>query len=147
MKCNYFVHDGKQYNSGTVIRVRMFNHITGKVQEKNAVFIEYDNESKMYKILVDGIAVEYTERYFNHIFCCIFAKNNTQNKTHTANVQKREKSFTDELNIDGLGLAWMWYVFIMLVAIIFYDRVVIWVAASVVFFQYRDKKLKEAGYK
>lgn len=147
MKCNYFVHDGVPYSSGTVIRISEFNIYSGRVREKNAVFVEYDNESKMYKILVDGIIVEHTEQHFNTIFDGIVIKNNTQNKTNTSNAQKREKSFTDELNIDGLGLAWMWYIFIMLVAVIFYDRVVIWVAASVVFFQYRDKKLKEAGYK
>jgi hypothetical protein len=147
MKCNYFVHDGVPYSSGTVIRISEFNIYSGRVREKNAVFIEYDNESKMYKILVDGVAVEHTERYFNHIFCGIYTNNNTQNKTQVVDVQKREKSLTDELNIDGLGLAWMWYVFIMLVAIIFNDRIIIWVMASITFFKYRNKKLKEAGYK
>lgn len=143
MKCNYFVRNGIQYSSGTMIRLYCYNHIIHTVQLKNAIFVEYDNENKTYIVLIDGKKSEYEENYFNMMFCDIITESNTH-KNATSN---KEKSFADELNIDGLGLAWVWYIFIMLVAVIFYDRIVIWVVASIVFFQYRDKKLKEAGYK
>ena len=126
-----------------MIRLSEFNHITGKIQEKNAVFVEYDNENKTYSVLVDGRSVTYTEHYFNIIFCGFVAEKHVQ----TNIVQQKKKSFSDELNIEGLGLAWTWYVFIMLVAIIFKDRIAIWIFASYIFFNYRGTKLKEAGYK
>ena len=61
--------------------------------------------------------------------------------------EKQEYTFFDELNIDGLFLAWMWYIFIMAIATIFYARIGIWLFASVIFFSYRNNKLKEEGYK
>ena len=53
----------------------------------------------------------------------------------------------EEMNVPDLGLAWIWYIIIMAVSFIFTDRLFIWVIASVIFFNYRKKKLREAGYK
>ena len=53
----------------------------------------------------------------------------------------------DELRIDALCIAWVWYIFIMVIGTIFYDRLMIWGFATFVFGLYRDEKLKEAGLK
>ena len=59
---------------------------------------------------------------------------------------KKKATFKDELNIDGMFIAWLWYVFIMLIATIFKDNIIIWTLTSLIFFHYRKTKLKEAGY-
>mgnify|MGYP003292042507 CR=1 FL=1 len=57
------------------------------------------------------------------------------------------KMLDKTVNIDGLFIAWIWYIAIMLILFIFYDRLVGWIAVSIIFFNYRNKKLREAGFK
>ena len=84
-------------------------------------------------------------KYFNDSFVRIYDPNA---RYGNAKIQSQKShTFSDELNIDGLLIAWIWYVFIMVVGSIFYDRIGIWIITSVIFFSYRNKKLKEAGYK
>ena len=91
----------------------------------------------------------YPEKMFYQIFvkigdividCCDKANNNVMpnNQKHT---------FLQEIAIEGLLLAWMWYIFVMVIAFIFNSRIAIWILASVIFFDYRNKKLRKAGLK
>jgi hypothetical protein len=61
--------------------------------------------------------------------------------------ENKKHTLTEELSVEGLFIAWIWYIFIMVVAIIFNARIGIWLLASIIFFNYRNKKLKEAGFK
>jgi hypothetical protein len=111
----------------------------------NAEFLWYDTETKEYNIKIYDKEYTYNEKRFYNAFVGIYE--HTEDVVKTYHKDKRKLTFFEELNIDCLFIAWMWYIFIMAVAIIFYDRLVIWFLASVVFFSYRNKKLKEAGYK
>ena len=145
MKQKYFIYDGKRYNSGTIVVIKWCNNITHTVINASATFIDYDTENKEYTVEIYGNKHVYTEDNFLKVFCYIVDDNVVSNR-NTSHVSEQH-TFTDELNIDGLFIAWIWYVFIMAVGVIFYDRIAIWILASIIFFNYRKKKLKEAGYK
>ena len=142
---NYFIYNGIKYVSGTMIRIKQFNYITGKLHEVNALFIAYHIDSCEYELKIDNLTSMYSKGRFEKVFCGIAGQNVV--KHNQFQTTKKELKFKDELGIDGLLIAWMWYVFIMAIAIIFYDRIGIWILASVIFFNYRNKKLKEEGYK
>ena len=59
----------------------------------------------------------------------------------------RKPTFKEQMDIPGLCLAFVWYIIVMFVAVIFNDRVGIWLIASLIFFSYRNNKLRKAGYK
>lgn len=44
--------------------------------------------------------------------------------------------------IDGLPLAWSWYIFLMVITTVFKGQVILWIFYSIVFFRYRSKKVK-----
>lgn len=145
MRQNYFVHNGRKYYSGTIISLLTISNISYSMYKANAEFLWYDTETKEYNVKICGKEYTYSEERFNNAFVGIY--DHTEVVVNTCNKDKGKLTFFEELNIDGLFIAWMWYVFIMAVAIIFYDRIYIWIFASIIFFNYRNKKLKEAGYK
>ena len=145
MKQYYFLCNGHKYDTGTMIRVKQFNYITGKLNEIDAKFISYNLENNKYELEINNATKQYSKNDFDRVFCGIIGENN--NKHHPPQLTQKKPTFQEELEIDGLLFAWMWYVFIMAIATIFYDRIGIWIFASVIFFNYRNKKLKEAGCK
>lgn len=145
MKQTYFVYNGKRYNSGTFIVLSQFNHMAMKVCKNKVKFVWYDSETNEYGIEECGNIYTYSGEYFSNSFIGIYEE--IKQVSQVQNQAQKLHTFSDELAIDGLFIAWVWYVFIMLVGVIFYDIIGIWIFASVVFFNYRDKKLKEAGYK
>lgn len=142
MKEKYFIYKGKRYNSGTTIVIWWTCSYIKSVMRTSATFVEHDLSNDQYVVDIYGKKYFYSKDHFFSVLCTVVDKEET-------NAPKAAKShtFTDELNIDGLLIAWIWYVFIMAIGVIFYDRIGIWILASVVFFNYRNKKLKEAGYK
>lgn len=142
MKENYFIYKGNKYNSGTMIIIRYACNISRTIINTQATFIEHDLKNQRYVVEIYGKQYFYSEEQFYSVLCTIV--DNNKNKVYE---ELKECNFRDELSIDGLLIAWIWYIFIMLVGVIFYDRMGIWILASLIFFKYRNKKLKEAGYK
>lgn len=141
MKQEYFIYENIKYNSGTDIVINKYD--SGYKYPVRAVFLYYDTGKDVYAIQVGNDIKEYTTKEFKTmIFRCIY-------NSHPVKYQKlrSELTFQKELEIEGLLLAWIWYIFIMVVAIIFNDRIGIWILSSIIFFRYRNKKIKEAGYK
>ena len=145
MRKNYFIYNGEQYNEGESIVIKFFDHMAGKTYNAHAKFLYYDTINKEYYVEIYGKKYAYTEDLFYKNLC---NKGNPRAPTEKSyNVKNKQYTFIDELNIDGLLIAWIWYIFIMAVGVIFYDRIGIWILASVIFFNYRKRKLKEEGYK
>ena len=142
---NYFVYKGKRYDTGTIVILSRFDIYSKRICDTKSKFLYYDTESCEYVFDIYGKEYKYSEQYFNDNFVSIYDPEIKY--THAQQQQKNSHTISDELNIDGLFIAWMWYIFIMIVGFIFYDRIGIWIFASIVFFNYRNKKLKEAGYK
>lgn len=145
MKQNYFIYNNNRYESGTIVVLSRFDYISRRVCDTKVKFLCHDTETKEYSVEIYGKEYIYTEEFFYDNLIEIYNPNQTIVNTQTANTKTH--TFSDELNIDGLFYAWMLYVCIMAVGTIFYERVGIWIFASIIFFRYRNKKLKEAGYK
>jgi hypothetical protein len=146
MKQTYFVYNDKRYDIGTIIILYRFDIYSRRVCRTKAKFVWYDAELKRYSVEIYGKEYIYEEESFKKDFLGIYEPHKTS-AVMQASTNHKTYTFSDELNIDGLLIAWIWYVFIMVVAIIFYARIGIWILASIIFFDYRNKKLKEAGYK
>lgn len=145
MKQNYFIYKNERYNAEDMITISFFDCKVGRSYNVKAKFLYYDTELKEYHIEIYGKEYVYEEGHFYRNLCTMANPRAPAASTSKENI--KEYKFSDELNIDGLLIAWIWYVFIMAVGIIFYDRIGIWILASIIFFNYRNKKLKEAGYK
>jgi hypothetical protein len=144
VKQNYFVYNGNRYYSGDKLVFRRFSKVSRCLCDVNVVFLYYDTDDCKYYIETYGESHGYTSEDFYKNIKSVYTDRvevvETQNKS-------TDHTFLNELNIDSLFIAWAWYIFIMVVGTIFYDRIGIWVFASVLFFNYRNKKLKEEGYK
>lgn len=146
MRQNYFIYKGKRYDSGTMIIVDRIDPYAGVSCKTKVEFLYYETDDDTYAIKVNGdVSINKGDLFlWSFHGSCEEYKNR---KPYNFHPQKKQWSLTNELNIKGMLAAWTWYVVIMAVAVIFNDRIGIWILASVVFFDYRYKKLKEAGYK
>lgn len=147
---DYFIYNGKKYYSGTIILVKSNNHITHHIDSTEATFLYYLVNKQKYVIQIGNCTHYWNVDDFNNMFLGITEKRNVNiNKVMQEKYDAFDKSYTfiDELYIDGLFVAWVWYIFIMAAATILKDRIGIWIFASIVFFCYRNKKLKERGHK
>lgn len=145
MKQNYFTHNGIKYYSGTTVIIRRRNTATGVYCDDIVTFISMDYKINRIIIKMDDYMYNYPYKEFTQMVVGI--QKAAEHIPDDIISEKQEYTFFDELNIDGLFLAWMWYIFIMAIATIFYARIGIWLFASVIFFSYRNNKLKEEGYK
>lgn len=141
MKQDHVICKGKKYNSGDVINILWYTHGNRNAFKHTGVFLDCDEEKDEYRLIIDGTTYSFNKKWFNST---VYDKINT---SQYENNTKNNATFKDELKIDGLFIAWVWYVFIMLLAIIFKDCMAIWIITSVIFFSYRNRKLREAGYK
>jgi hypothetical protein len=140
VKQNYFIYNDVRYEEGTIVIIARFDVNARRVCDTKAKFVYYDTETKEYYFDIYGKLCSYTEERFKIIFRNIY----TSNKINDNKLQQTEKaySFSDELNIDGMFIAWIWYIFIMAIGTIFKGNIIIWAWASYVFFNYRNKKLR-----
>lgn len=142
MKKDYFDYNGKRYHSGDTIDILWYTNGYKNLRRHIGVFLDCDEEKDEYNFIVNGINYCYNKQRFYRM---LYDKTAYLNKKNNKSI--KDVTLKDEFNIDGLFIAWIWYIFIMGISIIFNIRVVIWIIASYIFFDYRKTKLKEAGYK
>lgn len=150
----YFVYNGNVYPSGTIVKIQLKNDVLKTVTEEKMIFcsISGNNIYGCREIAIKRVHFFSEDQFFASL---IEVTEQIDSSFTDAEKQKqirldkynKKPTFKEQMNVDGLGLAWVWYIFIMTVAIIFNDRVGIWLLASVIFFNYRRKKLREEGYK
>lgn len=158
MKQTYFIYNGIRYNAGTIL-------IVTDLRSKNltnslATFEFYDTDACEYQISICGRIERYSQERFDKIYKGVWNNSNKSGPVkaipesiprHLQDVKKnaepKDWSLQTELKIHGLKDAWVLYILIMCVGVLFYDRFGIWIFASIAFFKYRKKKLIEAGYK
>lgn len=131
-RVNYIVINGKQYYTGTVFML----DFRGKVQE--AVFICAIPEPNRVVCKISDMRWILSAKDFNKSFVEI---TNKMDSSVRAPVKKTMK----DCEIDGLFIGWLWYIFLMAISTIFKDAIGLWIFISVVFFTWRDKKIKEEG--
>ena len=129
---DYCIVNGKRYNTGAVFIID-FN---GKQRE--ASFICCIPKTNMYRCKIDGTIWFITENDFQKKIVEITNKVDPSIRMPIAKIRK-------DTEIDGLFLGWLWYIFLMSISTIFYARIWLWILISVVFFDWRSKKIKEEG--
>lgn len=151
---NYFVYNGRARPSGTIIKMRLKNNVLKTESIKEMVFcnISGDNIYGCREIATKTIHFFSEENFFESL---VDVTDQTHQSFKDAEAKKQMRiekynhmpTFKEQMEIDGLGLAWVWYILIMAVSVIFNGCIVIWIISSVIFFNYRKKKLREEGYK
>ena len=103
-------------------------------------------DKQLYSIDVNGCNYILSEKHFYNILIEI---TNIFDPSCTKKINKNNNncSFIKELGIDGMLVAWVWYIFLMCITTVFMHNIIWWVLISYVFFNYRSKKLREAGFK
>lgn len=144
MKQDYIIFKGKRYNSGDTINILWHTNGYRNAHKYTGTFLDCDKEKEEYRFIVDGITYCFNKTCFYQTVC---DKEDLNNTNDYIKYEPKKITFKDELNIDGMFVAWMWYIFIMLIVTIFKGNICFWILTSVVFFNYRNRKLKEAGYK
>lgn len=132
MMQNYFIVNGKKYYSGSIFIL----NCNGKQME--ASFICYDPERTRYIYKINGRNYNVLEQTFKNNFITITDKIDSR-VSAPAMKTKRDR------DISGLPLGWLWYIFLMLISVIFKGAICIWIFISIVFFNWRSKKIKEEG--
>lgn len=145
MKQTYFIYNGDRYDSGTLIVINYFSYLAGRCYDETGKFLYYDTDEQKYYVEIIGKQYSYTEESFRKSF----RKIRGEIVYHHVHVDKTPKTrtFSDELKIKDLKIAWVLYIFAMLISAVFYERILAWISVSIVFFSYRSKKLKTHGYK
>ena len=142
MRKGYVVYKGKRYNSGDKINIYWYTRgYKVGMFPYTGTFLDCDEEKDEYRIVVNGITYCYNKICFSTIM------RDEDRVAKKAQPCAKKATFRDELNIDGLLIAWVWYIFIMVISTLFYDRIGLWIIATLVFLNYRNKKLKEAGHR
>ena len=143
MKQNYIICKGKRYNSGDTMDILWYTNGYRNAHNYTGIFVDCDPEKDEYRFIVDGFMYCFNKVCFWRIVVSEPIQDGPLHK-----IRKPSKpTFKEELSIDGLFVAWIWYIFIMLVLVIFNGRILGWIVASIVFFDYRNNKLRKAGYK
>ncbi len=130
-----FTINGIEYNEGTIV----------KMYGNEFVFRYYDTDVELFSF-----------KYKNSkkIFVCSMDEfiNNLESVTDAIDMsyismitqrRGRHVSFKEELLISGMLYAWLWYIVIMVVGSIFYNRTAIWIITTYVFVGYRKRKIKD----
>jgi hypothetical protein len=132
MKQNYFVANGVKYYTGTIFIVNDMGNI------REASFLYYDTECSRYIYKITDCVYNTDAKNFNRIF--ISTTGRIDNKIHAPTTKTKK-----DMEIDGLFLGWVWYIFLMAISSIFKDVIGLWILISIVFFYWRKNKIKEEG--
>lgn len=148
MRVHYLEHNGRHYEYGTIVNFK---------NGRKAIFFVCDPESNYYMFAFkdnkcrDGYCYySYTKRDLEAELIKITDEIDMEYvKCNPIQFNKisGKPTFSEELKIDGLLFAWVWYIFLMGITTFFIGRIFYWVIISFVFFDYRNKKFKKEGYK
>ena len=128
---NYIFFNGKRYYAGSVFIVNCMG------KESEAVLIGYNNEYASYFFKINNKTCRMTERVFKNSF----VRATDKVVCHHIPAEQQRKDF----DIDGMFLGWVWYIFLMAVSVIFKSAILLWIIISVVFFNWRAKKIQKEG--
>ena len=131
---NYITINGKRYYTGTVFIIDFL----GKRQEASFVFRVVTDLSDVCLCKVGD------KRWFINTEQLKTILVSIADKIDTSVHMPIEKTMQDRY-IDGLFIGWLWYIFLMGISVIFKDAIGLWVLISVIFFSWRNKKIKEEG--
>ena len=140
MKVNYFEHEGKKYYAGTE-----FETLEGTPKlRRSAVFLWHDPDEDLYAYRVyftfnkSTVMISSGKLFFDN-FCNV-------TKESDGSIGVPEYKRLKDSQIPKLVIGWVWYIVIMAFLLITTVRLAGWIIASIVFFKWREKVIKEEGY-
>ena len=140
----YFDYEGKKYPCGTILKVDTFYTSCSKTGID--IFEFCIPEKGLYKLYNNGW-------YYEENFCKMLV-DATDKIDENYLAHKKTKILESKLTlskeiscIDGMGLAWLWYIFLMVITLFFNGFYFYWAYVSAMFFVYRYHALKKHGYK
>ena len=107
-------------------------------QQTEATFVCYDKNRKRYVYKIKDYTCHVDDKRFQNNFIRV------TDRADPGVVAPSIKTKSD-MQIDGLFLGWMWYIFLMAISAIFNDAIALWILISVVFFNWRSNKIKKEG--
>lgn len=148
----YFIYDGKKVKTGTVLKIkpRRVGNFGNYVEE--VIFEWYVPEIDLYVLRyrnvysANGVGM-YGNEFREYFICPMNMIDENVVRDHNMRMENNKLTLAKELHIDGMFIAWLWYVVLMGVTLIFNGRIFYWAFISLCFFVYRNTKLKREGYK
>ena len=142
----YFMHNGRKIEPGTILKIKPWCGVEEVifewyVPELDLYVFKYKGENGM---VGSGMRGDEFKRYFLHP---TNRRDNYIVRDHQMRMESNQLTFAKELAIDGMLIAWLWYIVLMAVTLIFNGFIFYWAFISLCFFIYRQGKLKEEGYK
>ncbi len=140
MKQNFFEYNGEKYFTGTQIKILKYPYDNAMFSDL-AYFVYYDTEHNI---------VWYKMAYTNQNRGCsmqTFLKQfggATGYVSASINIPQTKQLKDNQIPL--LFIGWIWYIFLMAIMFIFKGRLFGWAIVSIVFFNWRDKVIKEEGY-
>lgn len=139
---DYFEYNGIKYPIGTVVRLAAkYDYQMHNRRNKDTIIRKhYSSCNRHFYWVFDGYNAcgDLVGTYFE-ASPDEFIKEIVENPSITMNRVRRVK---DSEN-DDVKFGWFVYIIIMFVLVIFNDRLIGWAAATIYFFTWRNKKLKE----
>ena len=148
----YFIYNGRKIETGTILKIKPWHSCLEERYVEEITFEWYVPEIDLY-------VLKYTSTYgtkgvgmrgdqFRELLICPTNKMNKYVvRDHQMRMETNKLTFAKELQIDGMLIAWLWYIVLMAVTLIFVGFPLYWAVISACFFIYRQGKLKEEGYK
>lgn len=138
MKQDYFIYNGEKYFTGTVCVINKYDGLQRSFTEEEVKFIYYDTERKYIAFKTKHDKKFWPEKLFLKELVEVIDK--VDPSVH----MPRELHMKDS-EILGMKEGWCIYLLVMAIATIFYWRIPIWVAATIIFIEWRNKIIKERG--
>lgn len=148
----YFMYHGVRVDSGAVLKIKPWRNNINDQYVEEVTFEWYIPEKDLYVLRYENIngtkGASMDGSTFRRYFIGLPGKVNEQVvREHNMRMENSQLTFAQEINIDGMAIAWLWYIVLMGVTLIFNGFYLYWIFISACFFLYRYGKLKEEGYK
>lgn len=132
MKQGYFIVNGAKYHTGSIFIIKDM----GKNVE--ASFLYYDTDKQRYFYKIKDCVWNVDNKNFWRMFVSTTDKRDESMRAPTTKIK-------NDIEIPGLFIGWVWYIFLMAISVIFNGAIFFWILYSVIFFKWREKKIKEEG--
>ena len=142
----YFLYNGRKIEPGAILKIKPWQGI------EEIIFERYVPEADLYVFRYRGKnglvgSGMHGNEFKEHFLHPTYRVDEYVAKEHQMKMENWKLTFSKEIQIEGMLFAWVIYIILMGLTLIFNGFFLYWILISVCFFIYRHGKLKDAGYK
>ena len=135
---NYFIYNGVKYTTGTMVKLK-----SPTSQDSNGFGVEFrrrvvDDTEHTYCV-VDGKYTMEIPNFEDSIECIVIPVLYEE----ISAIDSAYNNFISKKKNPDVFNGTLWYIIIMIIAVIFYDRIIIWTGATVIWFLWMINKYKD----